>query len=125
MDTQREFRILYVARNQDDYVLLSAMLNLPNVQITLAETAAEALRKIRGEHFDLYLLETRLPDGDGFELCRLMRDFHPEKPIIFYSGDVGETHRQKGLAVGADAYLAKPYLDSLAVTLNKFIFGSC
>jgi len=125
MSSSRAFRILYVARNEDDYVLLSAMFNLPNVQITPAETAAEALRKIRREHFDLYLLETRLPDGDGFELCKLMRDSNPETPIIFYSGDAGETHRQKGLAVGANAYLAKPYLDSLAVTLNQFIFANC
>ena len=125
MNSSRAFRILYVARNEDDYVLLSTMFNFPNVNITLAETAAEALRKIRREHFDLYLLETRLPDGDGFELCKLMRDFNPETPIIFYSGDAGEVHRQKGLAVGANAYLAKPYLDSLAVTLNKFIFANC
>jgi CheY-like chemotaxis protein len=125
MNSSRAFRILYVARNEDDYVLLSAMFNLPNIQITPAETAAEALRKIRREHFDLYLLETRLPDGDGFELCKLMRDSNPETPIIFYSGDAGESHRQKGLAVGANAYLAKPYLDSLAVTLNKFIFANC
>lgn len=125
MNSSRAFRILYVARNEDDYVLLSTMFNFPDVNITLAETAAEALRKIRREHFDLYLLETRLPDGDGFELCKLMRDFNPETPIIFYSGDAGEVHRQKGLAVGANAYLAKPYLDSLAVMLNKFIFANC
>jgi DNA-binding response OmpR family regulator len=119
------FRILYVARNEDDYVLLSAMFNLPNIEITLAETAAEALRKIRRESYDLYLLETRLPDGDGFELCKLMRGYNPKTPIVFYSGDAGEFHRQKGLAMGANVYLAKPYLENLTSTLNKFIFGNC
>jgi len=125
MKSPNAFRILYVARNEDDYVLLSAMFNLPNIEIALAETAAEALRKIRREHYDLYLLETRLPDGDGFELCKSMRDLNPKTPIIFYSGDVGEFHRQKGLAMGANFYLAKPYLDTLTITLNKFIFGNC
>lgn len=125
MKSSNAFRILYVARNEEDFVLLNAMFNLPNVQIALAETAAEALRKSRRERYDLYLLETRLPDGDGFELCRLMRGFNPKTPIVFYSGDAGESHRQKGLAMGADAYLAKPYLDDLTVTLNNFISGNC
>lgn len=121
MKSSDAFRILYVAKNEDDYVLLSAMFNLPNIEIALAETAAAALRKIRRERYDLYLLETRLPDGDGFELCKLMRDYNPKTPIVFYSGDAGEAHREKGLAMGADAYLAKPCLDDLTVTLNGFI----
>ncbi|MCU1290646.1 MAG: putative two component transcriptional regulator [Acidobacteria bacterium] len=122
MKNKSAFRILYVARSEDDYLLLSTMYNFPNIQITLADTAAEALQKVKLDEFDLFLLETRLPDGDGFELCRTMREFNPQTPIVFYSGDAGEVHRQKGLSVGADAYLAKPYLDMLTVTLNKFIF---
>ena len=125
MKNSDEFRILYVAKNEDDYVLLSAMFNLPNIEITLAGTAAEALRKIRRNRYDLYLLETRLPDGDGFGLCKLIRGYNLKTPIVFYSGDVGEAHRRKGLAMGADVYLAKPYLETLTVTLNKFIFGNC
>lgn len=125
MKSSEAFRILYVAKNEDDYVLLNAMFNLPNIEIALAETAAEALRKIRREHYDLYLLETRFSDGNGFELCKLMRDYNPKTPIVFYSGDAGEVHREKGLAMGADVYLAKPYLDDLTVTLNGFISGNC
>jgi CheY-like chemotaxis protein len=52
-----------------------------------------------------------------------MRESNPHAPIVFYSGDAADFHRQKGLAVGADAYLAKPYWDALTGTLNKFIFG--
>lgn len=123
MKSQSAFRILYVARNEDDYALLSAMYNFSDIQITSADSAAEALRKINSEQYDLYLLETRLPDGDGFELCKTMRQVNPKTPIVFYTGDAGEDHRQKGFAVGADAYLTKPYLDSHTVTLNEFIFG--
>jgi CheY-like chemotaxis protein len=123
MKSEQAFRILYVAGNKDDYVLLNAMYDFPNIQITPAETVAEALRKINGEQYDLYLLETRLPDGDGYELCKTMRESNPHAPIVFYSGDAADFHRQKGLAVGADAYLAKPYWDALTGTLNKFIFG--
>ena len=123
MKSEQAFRILYVAGNKDDHVLLNAMYDFPNIHITPAETVAEALQKINSENYDLYLLETRLPDGDGYELCKTMREFYPHTPIVFYSGDAADFHRQKGISVGADVYLAKPYFDALTVTLNKFIFG--
>lgn len=124
MKDPKLFQILYVARSKDDYLLLSAMLNLPNVKITLAETVSEALKKARLRKFDLYLLETRLPDGDGFELCKLMRNIDPSAPIIFYSGDAGEIYKQKGFSVGATAYHVKPYIDNLTKTLNQFFAGN-
>ena len=121
MNTPRLFRILYVARNEGDCLLLRALLDFPHIEIILADTVADALQKMQSGHFNLYLLETRLPDGDGFELCRLMSELTPYTPIIFYSGDAGEIYRQRGLAAGADVYLAKPYLDSLTTTINDFI----
>ena len=124
MRTNDLFRILYVARNEDDHLLLSTMFDRSNLKITAAESFAEALSKSQSENFDLYLLETRLPDGDGFELCKLMRESKPNTPIVFYSGDAADAHKQKGLSVGADVYLAKPYFETLEETLNQFIFSS-
>lgn len=121
MNTTKLFRILYVARNESDGVLLRALLDHPFIEIILADTVAAALRQIQNEHFNLYLLETRLPDGDGFELCKIMREFTPNTPVVFYSGDAGEVYKQKGLAAGADVYLTKPYLDSLTTTISEFI----
>lgn len=121
MNIPKLFRILYVARNEGDWLLLRALLDLPHIEIILADTVADALRQMQSGHFNLYLLETRLPDGDGFELCRLMRELNPNTPVVFYSGDAGEVYRQRGLAAGADVYLAKPYLDSLTTTLSEFI----
>ena len=121
MNTLKLFRILYVAGNEGDWLLLRALLDFPHLEIILADTVADALQKMQSGRFNLYLLETRLPDGDGFELCRLMRELTPNTPIVFYSGDAGEIYRQRGLAAGADVYLAKPYLDSLTTTINDFI----
>lgn len=121
MDIPKLFRILYVTRNEGDCQLLRALLDFPFIEITMAETVADAMRQIQSVRFNLYLLETRLPDGDGFELCRVMREVTPETPIVFYSGDAGESYKQKGLAAGANVYLAKPYVDSLTTTLTKFI----
>lgn len=121
MNTPKLFRILYVARSKDDCLLLRTLLDFPFIEITFAETVAAALDRAQSGHFDLYLLETRLPDGDGFELCRLMREDNPTTPVVFYSGDAGEIYKQRGLAAGADVYLAKPHLESLTSTINKFI----
>jgi two-component system, OmpR family, response regulator VanR len=121
MNTPELFRILYVARNESDGELLRALLDHPAIEIVLADTFAGALGQIQNGRFSLYLLETRLPDGDGFELCKIMRELTPSTPVVFYSGDAGEVYRQKGLAAGADVYLAKPYLDSLTTTISEFI----
>lgn len=122
MDTPKIFRILYVARNEIDCLLLRAFLDFPYIEIVLADTVAEALRQVQTGRFDLYLLETRLPDGDGFELCTLMRELTPNTPIVFYSGDAGEVFEQKGLAAGANAYLAKPYLDTLTTKISEIMY---
>ena len=121
MNTPELFRILYVARSKDDCLLLRTLLDFPFIEITFADTVADALHQAQSGRFNLYLLETRLPDGDGFELCRLMREYNPNTPVVFYSGDAGEIYRQKGLAAGADVYLAKPHLESLTSTITKFI----
>lgn len=121
MNTPKLFRILYVARNEGDGVLLRALLDHSSIEIILVTTIADALRKIKSGRFNLYLLETRLPDGDGFDLCKIMREVSPKTPVVFYSGDAGEFYRQKGLEAGADVYLTKPYLDSLTTTISRFV----
>lgn len=121
MITPKLFRILYVVKNEGDCQLLGALLDSSYIEITPARTVAEALQKIRTEHFNLFLLETRLPDGDGFKLCREMREIAPLTPIVFYSGDAGDDYRRRGIDAGANVYLAKPYLDSLTTTISEFI----
>jgi len=56
----------------------------------------------------LILLDNRLPDGTGVELCRRIREFDLVTPIIFISASAFLTDRVAGLGAGANAYLAKP-----------------
>ena len=74
----------------------------------VANTIAEALRLSQTEHFDLYLLDTRFPEGNGFELCRKLRETVPQTPIVFYSADAYPADNARGILAGADAYLVKP-----------------
>lgn len=115
------FKILYVETNEDDGLLLKTAIDSPFVEITLVKTTAEALHLSAQENFNLILLETRLSDGSGFELCRRIREFLPQIPVIFYSGDAAEKDKKLGLESGAELYLVKPYFDTLTTTVNQYI----
>jgi len=69
----------------------------------------------------LYLLDTRFPEGSGLDLCKQLREFNPQTPIVFYSGDARETEKAKGLAAGADAYLVKPDSDTVLPTIFRLL----
>jgi DNA-binding response OmpR family regulator len=59
--------------------------------------------------WDLVLLDLMLPGADGWEVCRSLRQHHPEVPVIMLTARGEEAHRVLGLELGADDYLAKPY----------------
>ncbi len=117
---KNQLRVLCVD-NDDTCELLSTILGFSKIKVISAFTVADAWRLAQAEPFDLYLLETRLSDGDGFELCRRLHQFAPRTPIVFYSGEAYEVDRQKGLTAGAAAYLVKPYFDDLAATVLEII----
>lgn len=114
-------RVLYAEDNEDASEMMSVLLGLSEIKITAAKTITEAWRLAQAERFDLYLLDSRFPDGDGLDLCRRLHKHEPRTPIIFYSGDARETDKQKGLAAGADAYLVKPNSEEIASTIFRFV----
>lgn len=109
-------RILYVDDHEDTSFMLTHLLGQSDYEVVTAFSVSEALDLIEEEKFDLYVLDKRLPDGSGLELCKQLNEATPSVPIIFYSGDAYELHRQQGLDAGADAYVIKPDIDGL---INK------
>jgi DNA-binding response OmpR family regulator len=109
------------ADDDDTCELVTAMLGTSNIEVKSVHTVADAWRLAQVELFDLYLLETRLPHGDGFDLCRRLHNFAPGTPIVFYSCEAYPIDRQKGLAAGANDYLTKPYFDDLTLTIRRNI----
>jgi len=114
-------RVLYADDNEDSCLMLSTMLGFSSIETTSANTIDEALRLAQAEQFDLYLLDTRFPEGSGLELCRKLRAFNSSIPIVFYSGDAGETDKAKGFTAGADAYLVKPDSDTVMPTIFRLL----
>lgn len=114
-------RVLYADDNEDSCLMLSTMLGFSSIETTSANTIDEALRLAQAERFDLYLLDSRFPEGSGLELCRKLREYNSSIPIVFYSGEAYEADKAKGFTAGADAYLVKPDSDTVMPTIFRLL----
>ena len=114
-------RVLCIDDDEDSRVMLVKLLGLELIQSTAVGTAAQALAAIKSERFDLYVTDVRLPDLDGFELCRRMRDIDPITPILFFSGAAYAADKKKGIDAGANGYVVKPELDGLLSTIKQLV----
>lgn len=114
-------QVLFVDDDVEAGEMLSLLLKSHRIDLTCAESAADAWLKIKAECFDLYLLDAWLPHVDGFELCRQIRVSDSKTPILFYSGAAYDADKQKGIAAGANAYVTKPDLDGLIETMTGLI----
>ena len=87
---------------------MSALLQDRGYGVMTAGSVTEALELAKEVTFDLYILDVRLPDGTGYELCQKLREMRPGIPILYYSayGDPAEV--ENALAKCGDAYLKKP-----------------
>ena len=117
-------RILYVDDHDDSGEMLKLLLAPMDYEVVTAGTLDEALELARTQQFDLYVLDKRLPDGSGIELCKQLHKMSPTVPCIFYTGDAYEVHRREAEEAGADAYVPKPDVDALLETVQKFLAKS-
>lgn len=116
----RRRSILYVDDYQDACDLMVAYLT--GYSVSTACSAAEALALVSSRLFDLYLLDNCLPDVAGIDLCRQIRAFDPNTPIIFYSAAAQDGNHDAALAAGAQAYFVKPAdLSQLRRTIEELI----
>jgi CheY-like chemotaxis protein len=113
MPLQTRSSVLCVDDDQDACEMLSALMNSHGIDATCVRSAAEAWPLINAEVFDLYMLDGWLPEVDGFEFCRQIRESDPRTPILFYSGAAYDADKRKGIAAGANAYVTKPDVKGL------------
>ena len=112
--------VLCVEGDEDSREMLGLLLKQWRITTRGVGTATQALSLIQEERFDLYLLDTQLPDLDGFELCRRMRSLDPDTPILFFSGAAYESDKQKGIEAGASAYVVKPDVQGVLGCIKQF-----
>ena len=96
----------------DDAALLKTLrriLTAHGFEVVLAESADDALSKLRGGAFDALVLDVMMPGRTGIELCELLRREDSELPILMVTALDAVSHRVAGLEAGADDYLVKPF----------------
>jgi two-component system OmpR family response regulator len=106
-------RLLVVDDEATVRELLSAALRFAGFQVTSAATAGEAVAAATAEPPDLVLLDVMLPDADGFEVVRRLRERHPGHgapvPVLFLTARDRQSDKVTGLSLGADDYVTKPF----------------
>jgi DNA-binding response OmpR family regulator len=103
-------RILVVEDESNIAAGLKLNLELEGYEVEVARTVREtAGLLVQGSSFDLIILDVMLPDGDGFSLCRKLRDAGDYTPVIMLTARNSADDRVRGLNTGADDYLAKPF----------------
>lgn len=73
------------------------------------QNARTAAAKLAGSEYDLVLLDINLPDGSGYDLCKLIKPKHPDTVVIFLTANDQESDQIRGYEVGAVDYITKPF----------------
>jgi CheY-like chemotaxis protein len=122
---QTKARILHVDDHQDTRLMMAALLQDCGYGVLTAGSVAEGLDLAKEIDFDLYILDVRLPDGTGVELCQKLRELNPKIPILYYSAYGDEADHQNALTVCGDAYLKKPVcIADIQDSIAKLLGGS-
>jgi CheY-like chemotaxis protein len=105
------YHILVVDDNEMNLVLLARILELEGYQVAMAHNGMEAIRSAEQKMPDLALLDVMMPDMNGYELCRKMRQppFSTKIPIVMLTAMSSETERAQALEAGANDIWSKPF----------------
>ena len=104
-------KILIVEDEKNIAKLIRYNLEKSDYDCTVARTGEDALSILEKQHFDLIILDIMLPEMDGFEVCRNIKQAPSIKniPIIMLTAKGEEVDRIVGLELGADDYMVKPF----------------
>jgi DNA-binding response OmpR family regulator len=119
-------KIMLIEDDADLFALLKYNLEKEGFQMVGAQTGKGAVDFCRREHPDLVLLDIMLPDSDGLDICKGIRN-QPELahiPVIFLTARASETDRIVGLELGANDYIVKPFFVRELIARIKIQFRS-
>jgi DNA-binding response OmpR family regulator len=119
--SETKCRILCVDDHRDTSEMLELLLSDEDYEVQTAATIDEACKLAETHQFDLYVLDKRLPDGTGVDLCHILNRITPGVPCLFYTGDAYEIHRQEAMEAGAKAYIPKPDIDGLINAVHELL----
>ena len=103
---------LSIAELERDYLVLSGF------DVTICGDGDEGLRRALAENYDLLILDIMLPGTGGFEICSRVRE-NKDTPVIMVSARKDDMDKIRGLGLGADDYITKPFSPSEMVARVK------
>lgn len=114
--------ILIVEDDPTIRLLVKKALEHHGGNISEADTAAEGLNQTERSDFDMIILDLRLPDGNGYDVCAKIRENGNNTPILILSADHETDVKVKNLSAGADDYLTKPFsIDELLARIEAIL----
>lgn len=111
-------RILIVEDDDDIASIEKDYLEVSGYEVHVEEDGAKGLSEALTGIYDLFLLDVMLPNMDGFEICRKLRD-KTDKPIMLVTAKREDIDKIRGLGYGADDYIAKPFSPGVLVAKVK------
>ncbi len=115
-------RILLVEDEESIRKTITLNLNLEGYEVVDVKNGKEAIHALPTQHFDLIILDIMLPEMDGYHVCEHIRLRDHTVPIIFVTAKDGSKDRIKGLKLGADDYLVKPFhLEELLLRVKNLL----
>ena len=111
-------RILIIEDEEAIAELEKDYLELSGYEVEIAYRGDQGLLKAMKEDYDLIILDLMLPEVDGFEICRVVRE-EKNTPIIMVSAKKDDIDKIRGLGLGADDYMTKPFSPSELVARVK------
>jgi CheY-like chemotaxis protein len=103
-------RILVVDDDEMVLMALDELLKPEGYEVQTVSSGTEALQKLDQNGYDLLMLDVIMPEMDGYELCKRIREKekYKETPVVFLTAKSRDEDRARGLEAGANLYLSKP-----------------
>ena len=114
--------ILCVEDDKDSCELIQILFENAGFRVVSCHSSDKALQLAKQNSFSAIILDNWLDDINGVEICRQIREYEKQTPIVFYSGSAYPKDKKEGLEAGANEYLIKPNdFDNLVPLLTKLI----
>jgi DNA-binding response OmpR family regulator len=115
-------KILLAEDNFDFAMVLKQYLELHNFEVFWCENGAKALEAVKKNIFSICILDVMMPEMDGFSLAEEIGKQYPELPFVFLTAKQLKEDKIKGLQLGADDYIVKPFeVDELILRIHNIL----
>lgn len=116
------FKVLVVEDDKDLNRAVCSFLNQSGYETTGCHNANDAYNTMYGDSFDLIVSDIMMPDIDGFEFAKTVRELNEEIPILFMTARDDFASKQRGYRIGIDDYMIKPIdLDELFLRIGALL----